>query len=147
MEIILFEPEIPPNTGNIARLSAGLGLTLNLIKPLGFSLEDKYLRRAGLDYWPLVTLKIFSDFSSFKENWTGGRLIATSARQGSHFSSYEPFESDGLIFGPETRGLPAWIVQQAEAVYNIPLKPGVRSLNLAATVGFFLGLSYSRLLD
>ncbi|MDR0550275.1 MAG: tRNA (cytidine(34)-2'-O)-methyltransferase [Deltaproteobacteria bacterium] len=145
MEIILFEPEIPPNTGNVARLTAGLGLRLNLVEPLGFSLDDKNLKRAGLDYWPLVDLKVFPNWSAFDQAWTGGRLIAASARRGDHFSSYVPEINDGLIFGPETRGLPAWLLAQAAAVYRVPLKPGVRSLNLATCVGFFLGLAFSRL--
>jgi tRNA (cytidine/uridine-2'-O-)-methyltransferase len=145
MEIILFEPEIPPNTGNIARLTAGLGLRLNLVEPLGFSLDDKNLKRAGLDYWPLVTYRVFPHWAAFLASWDGGRLIATSARNGVHFASYEPQSSDGLVFGPETRGLPPLILEKADLVLNVPLKPGVRSLNLATTVGLFLGVALSRL--
>ncbi|MDR1872717.1 MAG: tRNA (cytidine(34)-2'-O)-methyltransferase [Deltaproteobacteria bacterium] len=145
MEIILFEPEIPPNTGNIARLTAGLGLRLNLVEPLGFSLDDKNLKRAGLDYWPLVTYRLFPDWAAFLASWEGGRLVATSARRGAHFASYAPQASDGLVFGPETRGLPPDLLDQADLVFNVPLKPGVRSLNLATTVGLFLGVALSRL--
>jgi len=82
MEIILFEPEIPPNTGNVARLCAGLGLTLNLIEPLGFKIDDKHLKRAGLDYWPHVDLRLWPDWPTFKESWKGGKLWGTSARGG-----------------------------------------------------------------
>jgi tRNA (cytidine/uridine-2'-O-)-methyltransferase len=139
MEIILFEPEIPPNTGNVARLCAGLGLTLNLIQPLGFSLEDKHLKRAGLDYWPYVKLSLWPDFAAFQKSYSGGPLIATSAQKGSHFSSWRPNGLEGLIFGPETRGLPQHILDKADQVLHIPLNPEVRSLNLATTVGFFLG--------
>jgi tRNA (cytidine/uridine-2'-O-)-methyltransferase len=145
MEIILFEPEIPPNTGNVARLAAGLGLRLNLVEPLGFSLDDRSLKRAGLDYWPLVDLKVFPDWPAFAQRWAGGRLVATSAKQGSHFAAYRPEPEDGLLFGPETRGLPGWLLAQADLVLNVPLKPGIRSLNLATTVGFTLGVALSRL--
>jgi tRNA (cytidine/uridine-2'-O-)-methyltransferase len=145
MEIILFEPEIPPNTGNVARLAAGLGLRLNLVEPLGFSLDDKNLKRAGLDYWPLVDLKVFPDWAAFEKNWTGSRLVAASARRGSHFADYEPEPMDGLLFGPETRGLPDWLVEKADLVVNVPLSPGVRSLNLATCAGFILGSALSRL--
>ncbi|MDR0354423.1 MAG: tRNA (cytidine(34)-2'-O)-methyltransferase [Deltaproteobacteria bacterium] len=145
MNIILFEPEIPPNTGNVARLCAGLDLVLHLVQPLGFSLEDRHLKRAGLDYWPLVDLRLWPDWQSFLEDGPKGRLIAASARTGLHFSQYRPKNSDNLIFGPETRGLPENIIETADFVYSIPLKAGVRSLNLATTVGFFLGLALSRL--
>ncbi|MDR1038274.1 MAG: tRNA (cytidine(34)-2'-O)-methyltransferase [Deltaproteobacteria bacterium] len=145
MEIILFEPEIPPNTGNIARLSAGLGVRLNLVEPLGFSIADKDLKRAGLDYWPFVDLRTWPDWGTFREAWRGGRIIATSAREGEHFARYEAEESDGLLFGAETRGLPEELVEAADKVYNIPLRPGVRSINLSTTVGFFMGIALSRL--
>ncbi|MDR1577840.1 MAG: tRNA (cytidine(34)-2'-O)-methyltransferase [Deltaproteobacteria bacterium] len=147
MEIILFEPEIPPNTGNIARLTAGLGLRLTLIEPLGFSLDDKNLKRAGLDYWPLVDWRIFPDWASFLAQWEGGRLVATSARSGTHFGLYVPAQDDGLVFGPETRGLPDWLLKKADLILSAPLKPGIRSLNLATTVGFFLGVALSHLDD
>ncbi|MDR1041355.1 MAG: tRNA (cytidine(34)-2'-O)-methyltransferase [Deltaproteobacteria bacterium] len=147
MEIILFEPEIPPNTGNVARLSAGLGIRLNLIEPLGFSIADKDLKRAGLDYWPYVDLRVWGDWRSFRESWGGGRIIATSARGGEHFSRYAARADDGLLFGPETRGVPDALAAEADRIYNIPMKPGVRSLNLSTTVGFFAGIALSRLLS
>jgi tRNA (cytidine/uridine-2'-O-)-methyltransferase len=145
MNIVLLHPEIPPNTGNIARLTAGLGLTLHLIRPLGFSLDDRQLKRAGLDYWPLVDLRLWDDFESFIEDGPQGRLIATSARDGRHFTAYRPASDDNLIFGPETKGLPPEVLDLAAGVYRIPLKPGIRSLNLSTTVGFFIGLALSRL--
>ncbi|MDR2387330.1 MAG: tRNA (uridine(34)/cytosine(34)/5-carboxymethylaminomethyluridine(34)-2'-O)-methyltransferase TrmL, partial [Deltaproteobacteria bacterium] len=123
MNLILYCPEIPPNTGNVARLTAGLGLTLHLIEPLGFSLDDRYLRRAGLDYWPLVDLRLWKDFEAFLAQGLSGRLIATSARAGQHFSQYQPEPNDNFIFGPETKGLPARVIDRAEALYTIPLKP------------------------
>jgi tRNA (cytidine/uridine-2'-O-)-methyltransferase len=145
VNIVLYEPEIPPNTGNVARLSAGMGMTLHLIEPLGFSLDDRHLRRAGLDYWPLVDLAVWSDWPSFLERGPKGRLVATSARAGTSFSEYQPRADDVLLFGPETRGLPASVSSLASLVLNIPLRPGVRSLNLATTVGFLLGVALSRL--
>jgi tRNA (cytidine/uridine-2'-O-)-methyltransferase len=145
MEIILFEPEIPPNTGNVARLTAGLKLPLHLIEPLGFSLSDKELKRAGLDYWPYVNLKVWPDFETFRKNWKGGRLIGSSARTGIDYREYKPSEDDGLVFGPETRGLPESLRESLDMVLRIPLRPEVRSLNLATTVGLFLGVAFARL--
>ncbi|MDR1545244.1 MAG: tRNA (cytidine(34)-2'-O)-methyltransferase [Deltaproteobacteria bacterium] len=139
MAVILYEPEIPPNTGNVARLCAGLDLTLHLVEPLGFGLDDRHLKRAGLDYWPLVKLAVWPNWAAFKAAWTGGRLVATSARSGLNFAQYRPAPDDGLVFGPETRGLPATILEEADEVLHIPLKPGIRSLNLSTTVGFLLG--------
>jgi tRNA (cytidine/uridine-2'-O-)-methyltransferase len=145
MEIILFEPEIPPNTGNVARLCAGLGLPLHLVGPLGFSLSDKYLKRAGLDYWPYVTLHVWDDWGAFIGGWKDKRIIATSAKRGKSFLEYAPRQEDGLLFGPESKGLPDWLISKSDEVYNIPLAAGVRSLNLATTAGFFMGLALSRL--
>jgi tRNA (cytidine/uridine-2'-O-)-methyltransferase len=145
MEIVLYEPLIPGNTGNVSRLSAGLGMRLNLIEPLGFSLDDNRLKRAGLDYWPLVDLRVWPEWAAFRAAWKGGRIIAASARSGEHFSGYEAEEDDGLLFGCETRGLPDWLTDEADKVYNIPLRPGVRSLNMSTTAGFFMGVALARL--
>ena len=134
---MLFQPEIPPNTGNVARLCAGLGLRLNLIEPLGFQLNDRYLRRAGLDYWPLVDLKIWPDWPAFRAAWQGGRLWGTSARAGALYSAVKFSAADGLVFGPETRGLPPEVC--ADALLKVPLRPGIRSLNLATCVGLITG--------
>ena len=139
MEIILFEPEIPPNTGNVARLCAGLGLTLNLIKPLGFKLDDKHLKRAGLDYWPHVDLRIWSDWTAFKKSWQGGKLWGTSARGGEVYTSVRIAAHDGLVFGPETRGLPENVKQEMDGLMHVPVRPVVRSLNLATCVGMVTG--------
>ncbi|MDR2459733.1 MAG: tRNA (cytidine(34)-2'-O)-methyltransferase [Deltaproteobacteria bacterium] len=145
MDIILFEPEIPPNTGNIARLAAGLSMPLHLIEPIGFSLSDKYLKRAGLDYWPYVDLHVWEDFASFKEAWRGGRLIGTSAKEGKNFTLYEPKADDGIIFGPESKGLGKEFLEKLDLVLHIPTRREVRSLNLATTVGFFMGVALCRL--
>jgi tRNA (cytidine/uridine-2'-O-)-methyltransferase len=145
MEIILFEPEIPPNAGNVARLAAGLMLPLHFIEPLGFSLSDKHLKRAGLDYWPYVDVSVWPDFETFRASFKGRRLIGTSAKNGIHFAKYSPLEDDGLVFGPEQRGLGPEILSQMDMVYSIPTRKEVRSLNLATTVGFFMGAAMTRL--
>ena len=140
MQIVLFEPEIPPNTGNVARLSAAAQIPLHLIEPLGFRIEDRYLKRAGLDYWPHVHLKVWPDFAAFLD-WLGAmpqprpRLIATSARQGEpvHRFAFQP--DDILLFGPETRGLPAALLAHTQGAVRIPIRGAVRSLNLSTAVG------------
>lgn len=139
MEIILFEPEIPPNTGTVARLCAGLNLRLNLIEPLGFKIDDKHLKRAGLDYWPHVDLKVWPDWAAFKAAWPGGRLIGTSARRGTFYADFKFNPDDGLVFGPETRGLPQPIADDLDSLITIPIRPVVRSLNLATAAGLIAG--------
>ena len=139
MEIVLFEPEIPPNTGNVARLCAATRIKLHLIEPLGFSLEDKYLKRAGLDYWPAVDLTVWPNWSAFRQSLNGQRLVFTSARRGRALHRF-PFQpQDCLVFGPETRGLPAEILDPApEQLVNIPIRGPVRSLNLSTAAGIVL---------
>lgn len=134
MHIVLFEPEIPPNTGNIARLCAGFKIALHLIEPLGFKLEDRYLKRAGLDYWPAVQLSIWPDFATYRQN-VQGRLIASSARGGSLPHSFDFLPNDALLFGPETRGLPPDILALADHTLRIPITDDIRSLNLSTAVG------------
>ena len=111
MEVVLFEPEIPPNTGNIARLCAVTGTRLHLIEPLGFRLEDRYLKRAGLDYWPHVQLSVWPDMEAFCRDWhatrPNARLVITSSKKGgspAHRFAYR--KDDILLFGKETAGLP-----------------------------------------
>ena len=139
MDIILFEPEIPPNTGNVARLCAALGLPLHLIEPLGFKIDDRHLKRAGLDYWPHVDLRTWPDWDSFKTGWRGGPLFGTSARQGELYSSTNIPPDAGLVFGPETRGLPPQVSGRLDKMLRIPIKPVVRSINLATCVGLIAG--------
>ncbi|MDR1166951.1 MAG: tRNA (cytidine(34)-2'-O)-methyltransferase [Deltaproteobacteria bacterium] len=145
MDIILYHPEIPPNAGNVARLCAGFSLPLHLISPLGFSLSDRYLKRAGLDYWPYVNVRAWPDWETFRESRGVGRLIGTSARSGASFAEYEPRANDGLVFGPESTGLSPEFLATLSETYSVPLRAEVRSLNLATTVGFFLGYVFSRL--
>jgi tRNA (cytidine/uridine-2'-O-)-methyltransferase len=133
MRIVLVEPEIPQNTGSIARLAAATKTPLDLIGPLGFSLEDKYLKRAGLDYWPLVDLTVYENFDEYRETPQKGRAIALSARSGASYIDCSFCSDDRLFFGKETKGLGADLIADfGENVFTIPIdEPGVRSLNLA----------------
>jgi len=142
MELVLVAPEIPHNTGCAARLAAALGLRLHLVEPLGFSLEDHYLKRAGLDYWPLVDLVVHPSFESAGASLAAGgarplaqRLRLFTARGGT--SLFEtPFAADDvLVFGSESRGLPpALLAAHADRRVYVPIRPAVRSLNLANVV-------------
>ena len=150
MHIVLFEPEIPPNTGNIARLCAATSTNLHLIEPLGFSLEDRYLKRAGLDYWPHVSVNVWPDFSSYRANdGANKRLVMTSSRSGTFLHKFTYYADDALIFGPETRGLPDHILDLSEHRVRIPIRNVVRSLNLSTSAGIILyqALFSSGLLD
>ena len=136
MRIVLVRPEIPQNTGSIARLAAATRTPLDLVGPLGFSLEDRYLKRAGLDYWPLVDLTVHEDWASYTRVVRGGRAVAFSARAEKAYTRCEFGREDRLFFGSETRGLGAeTLAMFGEEVYAIPIdEPGVRSLNLANAV-------------
>ena len=150
MQIVLFEPEIPPNTGNVARLSAAFGLPLHLIEPLGFSLDDRYLRRAGLDYWPHVRLKVWPTFEDYLEQGREGhRLVMTSSRDGEPLQHFTFTPEDALVFGPETRGLPGEVLGRAQARVRIAIHDTVRSINLssAAAIVTYQALAGTGLLD
>jgi len=152
MEIVLVHPEIPHNTGCAARLAAATGLPLHLVKPLGFSLEDRYLKRAGLDYWSQVDLRLHTSWeqacealAASSERAFDERLKLFSARGGcSLFETY--FEGDDvLLFGSESAGLPEDLLRRhGQARVYIPIRPGVRSLNLANVVclGVYTALSF-----
>ena len=140
LQIALFEPRIPPNTGCVARTCAAFKLPLHLIEPLGFSLEDRYLKRAGLDYWPHVDLSVHKDFSGFEQSLSpGNRLIGCSRSGGISLHSLRFKIGDVLLFGREDTGLPQSIRDQCDQMVMIPMpgsadssgKGGVRSLNLA----------------
>ena len=142
MEIVLVHPEIPHNSGCAGRLSAALGLKLHLVEPLGFSLEDRYLKRAGLDYWPMVDLTVHPDWSAARTALQSGsnrpldeRLRLFSARGGRSLFQADFAPDDILVFGSETRGLPPDLLSELEVqrVY-IPIRSGVRSLNLANAI-------------
>jgi tRNA (cytidine/uridine-2'-O-)-methyltransferase len=145
MEVILYQPEIPPNTGNVARLCAATRTPLHLIEPLGFSIEDKYLKRAGLDYWPSVDLTVWPDWDRFEAARPDLRLVFTSARRGLSLHRFEFQPGDGLVFGPETRGCPAEILDRhPDRTVNIPIRGNVRSLNLSTAAGVVLYEAYRR---
>jgi tRNA (cytidine/uridine-2'-O-)-methyltransferase len=142
MELVLVHPEIPHNSGCAARLAAALGLRLHLVEPLGFSLEDRYLKRAGLDYWPAVELVVHRDWEAAARALAAGsarpleeRLWLFSARGGASLFATEFAADDVLVFGSESRGLPPGLLaaHPTRRVY-LPIRPCVRSLNLANTV-------------
>lgn len=134
--IVLFEPEIPPNTGNVIRLAANTGATLHLIRPLGFMLDDKRLRRAGLDYHEFSTVLQHDSWPAFLATTGDSRVFGVSTRGQLpyHEITYQP--GDYLVFGPESRGLPASIREQLgeERLLRIPMRAHSRSLNLSNAV-------------
>ncbi|MCW2276926.1 tRNA (uridine(34)/cytosine(34)/5-carboxymethylaminomethyluridine(34)-2'-O)-methyltransferase TrmL [Heliophilum fasciatum] len=133
--IVLVEPEIPPNTGNVARLCAGTGCVLHLIKPLGFSVDDRYLKRAGLDYWHLVDVRYHEGWDDFQQSCPEGRkfFLSTKGTRSYHEVAYQP--GDYLVFGKETKGLPDSLLEQwPDQVVRIPLRKEARSLNLSNAV-------------
>ncbi len=135
MHIVLVEPEIPGNTGNIARLCAAEHLTLHLVKPLGFSLEDRYLKRAGLDYWDLLDVHVHENYESVTRMLAGHRFFfnTTKARHAYCDVSYEI--DDVLVFGKETKGLPEeLLLAHEDACIRIPMIEEARSLNLSNAV-------------
>ncbi|MDR0816443.1 MAG: tRNA (cytidine(34)-2'-O)-methyltransferase [Desulfovibrio sp.] len=145
MRIVLFEPEIPPNTGNIARLCAATGTELHLVEPLGFKLENRYLKRAGLDYWPHVPLFVWPDWQAFTAAVGHSRAVMTSAKGGCPVQDFVFESGDSLIFGPETRGLPPKILAASPWKTRIPMcEGGVRSLNLSTAAGVVLYMALSR---
>lgn len=134
--IVLYQPEIPPNTGNIMRLCANTGARLHLIEPLGFRLEDKELRRAGLDYREWADVQTHASLEDFLESAKPPRLLAFSTKAQRFYTEIQYRENDALLFGPETRGLPPALLVSLpeEHRLRLPLRPGNRSLNLSNTV-------------
>ena len=144
MEVALFEPRIPQNTGNIARSCAAFNMPLNLIEPLGFKLEDKYLKRAGLDYWPLVSINNYENFDKFFESKSSNRIISFSKKNGLYLNDFKFKENDVLLFGREDSGLPDCIIDKSDYLISIFMpnlqtgtkdQKGVRSLNLSVACG------------
>ena len=138
--VALWEPEIPPNTGNVARLCAATGAELHLIGRLGFRLDDRSLRRAGLDYWREVTLHRHASLQEFEAAFEGRRLFCFSAHASTAYTQAAFQPGDGLLFGGESHGLPPGVVERyAGRAFRIPMPTGkVRSLNLATAVGVVL---------
>lgn len=140
LKIVLFEPEIPPNTGNIIRLCANSGCELHLVQPLGFDLDDRKLRRAGLDYREFAELQVHDSLKAFRADQGQSRLLALSTRGGVSYSEVEYRDGDALLFGPETRGLPQALLDELPPgeVVRIPMRPDSRSLNLSNAVALVL---------
>lgn len=147
--VVLFQPQIPPNTGNVARTCAATGTELHLIEPLGFEISDRQLRRAGLDYWPWVDLHRHRDWATFLawQQRCGGRLLALSSHASRPYTEFGFHDTDWLLFGRETEGLPAAQLAAATSTLTIPMAraardsadgSGVRSLNLSVAVGVVL---------
>jgi len=136
LQIVLYEPEIPPNTGNIMRLAANSGCRLHLIEPLGFELDDRQLRRAGLDYREWADIERYRDYADFLRRCEFNRLFAFSTRARRLYSEAGFEAGDALMFGPETRGLPDAVLESLppDRRLKIPMAAGSRSLNLSNTV-------------
>ncbi|AEJ62244.1 RNA methyltransferase, TrmH family, group 2 [Spirochaeta thermophila DSM 6578] len=139
IHVVLHEPEIPQNTGNIARTCAATGAVLHLIEPLGFSLEDRYLRRAGLDYWPMVDLRLHSSWDAFLEEERPSSLFLLSTRGTRSYHTCSFPDETYLVFGKETAGLPPRILEAfPDRVVRIPMRAGARSLNLSNAVAILV---------
>ena len=136
LHVILYQPEIPPNTGNIMRLCRNTGAGLHLVGPLGFQLDDIRLRRAGLDYADMKRVSQYVNWSEFKHRNPGLRLWAFSTRGNKAYSEARFRDGDGLLFGPETRGLPVSVLDEAgeDHCLRLPMANDSRSLNLSNTV-------------
>lgn len=135
-DVILFEPEIPSNTGNIIRLCANTGVALHLVKPLGFTLDDKRLRRAGLDYHEFATLTVHESWAECVKSLKERRIFAVSTKGAQRYDRNQYVDGDVFLFGPETRGLPLAILGMfpEERRIRLPMVTGSRSLNLSNTV-------------
>ena len=134
--VVLYQPEIPPNTGNIIRLCANTGSRLHLIRPLGFELDDSKLRRAGLDYHEWAEVRDYPDLAAFVQSVRPARLLALSTRGARRYEQVSFAAGDAFLFGPETRGLPAELLASLppEHILRLPMRAGVRSLNLSNSV-------------
>ena len=140
INIILYQPEIPPNTGNIIRLCANAGARLHLVEPMGFVLDDARLRRAGLDYRELAEVERYVNWDGFLQKHPEMRLWAFSTRGDTRYDRADFQDRDGLLFGPETRGLPQGVLEQVgrDRILRLPMQPSSRSLNLSNTVAVAL---------
>ncbi|MCM0613185.1 tRNA (uridine(34)/cytosine(34)/5-carboxymethylaminomethyluridine(34)-2'-O)-methyltransferase TrmL [Marinobacter sediminum] len=135
LNVVLYEPEIPPNTGNIIRLCANTGCLLHLIKPLGFTLEDKQMRRAGLDYSEYASIRVHENYQAFLASEQPQRLFGLTTKGSHHYHEVRYQEGDYLMFGPETRGLPVSVRESLhpDRCLRVPMRPESRSLNLSNT--------------
>jgi tRNA (cytidine/uridine-2'-O-)-methyltransferase len=136
LHLVLVSPQIPPNTGNVARLCAVTGCKLVLVEPLGFSIEDRWLKRAGLDYWPEVFLALHRSWEEYLGAFPAARRFLFTAKAGMSVYAARFGEGDHLVFGPETTGLPEAVLQGGSGqALSIPMLPQRRSLNLSTAVG------------
>lgn len=145
IHIVLVEPEIPPNTGNIARSCAATGSVLHLVKPLGFSIDDKALKRAGLDYWPYVTVEVHESLKDFMDKYEGRKMYLATTKGSRNYSEADFADEDMILFGRETAGLPREFIAECEAAdpgctIRIPMSQDtrLRSLNLSNSVAIVL---------
>lgn len=141
LHIVLVEPEIPPNTGNISRTCAATGTVLHLVKPLGFSIDDRQLKRAGLDYWPFVKLILHESLEDFLLEWGDRRMFLATTKGVQRHTDVRYQDGDLLVFGRETRGLPAEFIQaRREQTIRIPMSGDtrLRSINLSNAAGIVL---------
>ena len=139
VNIVLYEPEIPPNTGNIARLCLATNTPLYLVEPLGFSLDDKHLKRAGLDYWEHVNYKLVDSLNEIQTMFSNSTFYYLSTKANKKYTEVHYKNNDFLVFGPESRGLPEELVFNTGTGITIPMySKKVRSLNLATSVGIVL---------
>ena len=136
LHVVLFRPEIPPNTGNVIRLCANTGARLHLVAPLGFDLDHAKLRRAGLDYREFAEVRVHDSLDAFAASVAPARLFALDTRGARRFDAVDYRADDALVFGPESTGLPAAVLARfpAEHVLRLPMRPGNRSLNLSNAV-------------
>ncbi len=137
--IVLYQPEIALNTGNIGRLCVGSGSKLHLIRPMRFMIDDKSIRRSGLDYWEKLHYRLYDDWEDFLSSNSGGRFYLATTKSSRVYSSVTYEENDFLIFGPESRGLPEEILNKYSAsTITIPMHPDIRSINLSNSVAIVL---------
>lgn len=136
LDIVLYEPEIPPNTGNAIRIAANTGARLHLVQPMGFTLRDRQLQRAGLDYQALTALTVHADWRACCASLSGRRMFAVTTRAAQHYHQPEYRPEDVFVFGPETRGLPAEVLTAfpPKQQIRLPMRSGSRSLNLSNAV-------------
>ncbi len=140
IEVVLVNPEIPPNTGNIGRLCCAVGARLNLIEPLGFSLDDRYLKRAGLDYWNNVDLKVWPQLEDYLSSLDHNRIVLTGSKKGTLYCELEYREDDHILFGPETTGFDSEMFRKyGKRTARLPIHlDKVRSLNLSTSAGIIV---------
>jgi tRNA (cytidine/uridine-2'-O-)-methyltransferase len=136
LHVVLYQPEIPPNTGNVIRLCANTGAHLHLVEPLGFDLDHAKLRRAGLDYREFATLRVHASLDAFRAVVAPARMFAFATVGTRRFDQVDYRDGDALLFGPESRGLPEAVLEtlDREHVLRLPMRPGNRSLNLSNAV-------------